>query len=144
MSLPCRSVTPLPVFEISDKGQIPPCNALHGFHSRANHLIDRQPPQSLSSDPFPSQLRLDYRGAMPSSEGQRRGSHWKRNVIEKQKVTGYITAQKLLNRLMVLFPYVASDDEFALDTVSSRTKESSRTSSDQTKETVEWVGVLCA
>lgn len=55
---------------------------------------------------------------MSSPGGQRRDKYWKRNVIEKEKVTGYFTEQKLLNRLKALFPLVTSDAEFDLDTVS--------------------------
>lgn len=50
---------------------------------------------------------------------QRYDSSWKKNVIEKRIMAGYITRDRLLKRLMVLFQAVESEAEFRLDTVSS-------------------------
>ncbi len=46
-------------------------------------------------------------------------SCWKKNIIEKRMTRGYITPDRLLKRLMVLFQAVKSEAEFHLDTVSN-------------------------
>lgn len=52
-----------------------------------------------------------------TAQQQPRNYGWTKNIIEKRQIRGYLNEDRLLNRLMELFPGVRCKDDFALDTV---------------------------